>query len=218
MRIFISLTSNNQLVPFNYQQFITGAIHKWLGENIWHNQTSLYSFSLLIGGQQKGNKLLFPQSTGFFFSAFDSKMIKDLIRGIQVDPYINFGLTVNEIQVRETPVFGNKHVFLVQSPVLVKRKIDGREVHFTYDQTETDILLTETLGTKLEKAGLSKDGINVRFDKGYIGAKTKVIYYNNIGNKANICPIIIEGSQEQLEFAWNVGVGNSTGIGFGMLK
>lgn len=218
MRIFISLKSNNQLVPFNYQQFITGAIHKWLGENIWHNHTSLYSFSLLMGGQKKGNKLLFPQSTGFFFSAFDSKMIKDLIRGIQVDPHINFGLTVNEIQVRETPIFGTKHVFNVQSPVLVKRRVDNKEVHYTYQQRETDALLTETLATKLEKAGLSKDGISVRFDKGYVGAKTKVIYYNNIGNKANICPIIIEGSPEQIEFAWKVGAGNSTGIGFGALK
>jgi CRISPR-associated endoribonuclease Cas6 len=218
MRIFISLQSNNQLVPFNYQQFITGAIHKWLGENIWHNHTSLYSFSLLIGGQKKGNKLLFPHSTGFFFSAYDCKMIKALIKGIQADPHINFGLSVNEIQIRETPIFGNKHEFLVQSPVLVKRKIDNREIHYTYDQPETDILLTETLATKLENAGLSKVGINVRFDKEYTGAKTKVIYYNNIGNKANICPVIIEGSKEQIEFAWNVGVGNSTGIGFGFLK
>lgn len=218
MRIFISLTSNNQLVPFNYQQFITGAIHKWLGENIYHNQTSLYSFSLLIGGQKKGNKLLFPQSTGFFFSAFDTKMIKDLIKGIQNDPHINFGLTVNEIQVRETPVFGNRHVFFVQSPVLVKRKVDNNEIHYIYNQPETDMLLTETLSTKLDIAGLSNEGINVRFDKEYAHAKTKVIYYNNIGNRANICPVIIEGSKEQIEFAWNVGVGNSTGIGFGSLK
>jgi CRISPR-associated endoribonuclease Cas6 len=218
MRIFISLKSNNQLVPFNYQQFITGAIHKWLGENIWHNQTSLYSFSLLIGGQKKGNKLHFPKSTGFFFNAHETQMIKNLISGIQVDPQINFGLSVNEIQIRETPVFGNRHVFFVQSPVLVKRKVDNREVHYTYNQPESEILLTETLATKLDKAGLPREGINVQFDKGYAGAKTKVIYYNNIGNRANLCPVIVEGSPEQIEFAWNVGVGNSTGIGFGSLK
>lgn len=218
MRIFISLQTNNQLVPFNYQQFLTGAIHKWLGENIYHNQTSLYSFSLLIGGQKKGNKLQFPQSTGFFFSAYDTKMIKDLIRGIQANPEINFGLTVKEIQVRETPIFGNRQVFLVQSPVLVKRQVDNKEVHYIYNQPETDLLITETLSTKLDKAGLAKEGIKVQFDKNYAWAKTKVIYYNNIGNRANICPVIIEGTPEQIEFAWNVGIGNSTGIGFGSLK
>ncbi len=79
-------------------------------------------------------------------------------------------------------------------------------------------LLTETLKRKLKIAGLPDDKINVSFQSDYSGAKTKIIYYNNIGNKVNICPVIIEGTPEQIAFAWNVGVGNSTSIGFGALK
>jgi CRISPR/Cas system endoribonuclease Cas6 (RAMP superfamily) len=30
--------------------------------------------------------------------------------------------------------------------------------------------------------------------------------------------VIIKGTPEQLAFAWNVGLGNSTGIGFGALN
>ncbi|MGN9307593.1 CRISPR-associated endoribonuclease Cas6 [Enterococcus faecium] len=56
------------------------------------------------------------------------------------------------------------------------------------------------------------------FDRTYYAAKTKLVYYKNIGNKTSICPVIIEGTPEQIAFAWNVGVGNSTGIGFGALK
>ena len=41
---------------------------------------------------------------------------------------------------------------------------------------------------------------------------------NGIKNKASICPVIVKGTSEQIAFAWNVGVGNSTGIGFGALN
>jgi CRISPR/Cas system endoribonuclease Cas6 (RAMP superfamily) len=34
----------------------------------------------------------------------------------------------------------------------------------------------------------------------------------------NWCPIIIKGKPETKLFAWNVGLGNSTGIGFGAIK
>jgi CRISPR-associated endoribonuclease Cas6 len=71
---------------------------------------------------------------------------------------------------------------------------------------------------KLRKAGLSDEDANISFQKDYPGAKTKIIHYNNIGNRVNVCPVVIEGSPEQIAFAWNVGVGNSTGIGFGALK
>jgi CRISPR-associated endoribonuclease Cas6 len=218
MRIFIKILANNSLIPFNYQHLLTGAIHKWWGVNKWHNETSFYSFSSLIGGQKNGDKLLFTGSTGFFFSAHEKRMITDLIKGIQLDPLINFGLTVSEIKICKTPKFRTKEIFFAQSPIFIKRKIENREVHFTYNQPEANQLLTETLISKLKKAGIPHEGVKIEFDKKYNGAKTKLVYYNKIGNKTNICPVIIEGTVEQIEFAWNVGVGNSTGIGFGAIK
>ena len=32
MRIYLQLTPNRETVPFNYQQSLVGAFHKWLGE------------------------------------------------------------------------------------------------------------------------------------------------------------------------------------------
>jgi CRISPR-associated endoribonuclease Cas6 len=62
------------------------------------------------------------------------------------------------------------------------------------------------------------DNLEIRFEKNYSKAKTKLIAYNGIKNKTNWCPVIIKGKPETKFFAWNVGLGNSTGIGFGAIK
>jgi len=218
MRIHITIKSENKFVPFNYQPAITGAIHKWIGINKIHDKTSMYSFSWLKGGRKNGDGLIFENETSFQFSSYNNELIRKIINGIQIDPTINYGLKVSEIIIQQTPAFSNKETFFVSSPVLVKRKENEREIHFTYDKVESDGLLTETMKTKLMRAGLNADNVQVGFDRNYSGAKTKLVYYKQIGNKTNICPIIIHGTPEQIAFAWNVGVGNSTGIGFGSLK
>lgn len=218
MRLHLSLRSERNPVPFNHLPQITGAIHKWIGKNEVHDAVSLYSFSWLRGGRQERAHLKFPQGASFSISAYENNLLKRIIAGIQADPSVNFGLTVEEISIEETPYFSKKTTFLTASPILVKRKVEGREIHYTYQDTEANDLLTETLKTKLRAAGLNEDGVRARFVKDYPGAKTKISYYDKIGNRVNVCPIEIEGSPEQIGFAWNVGMGNSTGIGYGALK
>jgi len=58
----------------------------------------------------------------------------------------------------------------------------------------------------------------VRFDLSYHRAGTKLVTYKNIKNRANWCPVIINGKAETKSFAWEVGLGNSTGVGFGGVK
>jgi CRISPR-associated endoribonuclease Cas6 len=208
----------NKTIDFTYQEILTSAIHKWLGKNQWHNKTSLYSFSNLNGGRIKGNQLHFPKGTGFYFSSYHSEMIKGLIKGISQNPVITPELVVSEIKLCEKPIFKNREVFFTQSPILIKRKIENREIHFTYEDEKSNDYMTETMVNKLKIAGINWEGLKIEFDKSYKNPKTKVILYKKIGNKANVCPVIIEGNPEQIEFAWLVGVGNSTGIGFGSLK
>ena len=217
MRIHLKLTSNIILVPFDHLPVLVGTIHKWLGINELHDSPSLYSFSWLSDGKSGERGLDFPKGTSFFISSFDKTIIKQLVHGIQLDPTINFGLCVREIILQETPNFGSKAYFKVASPVLAKRKLDQGEKHYLYTEIETDTLLTQTLQTKLREAGLSAEGVTVRFDRDYPLARIKKVNYKRIGNKASLCPVIVEGSPEQVAFAWNVGIGNSTGIGFGAL-
>jgi len=219
MRIHLKTNSINEKVPFNYQPKLTGTLHKWLGNNTVHDSLSLYSFSWLKGGTADREGLSFRNGANWFISAHSAEAMKNLITGIKQSPSIAYDLTVTEIVIEEDPLITSRvKQFECASPVLIKRTVDKKTIHYTYDQLESDNFMTETLTNKLKLAGLDFNGVKVSFNRQYKGAKTKVIHYNNIGNKSNICPVIVEGTPEQLSFAWNVGVGNSTGIGFGALN
>jgi CRISPR-associated endoribonuclease Cas6 len=219
MRLHLKTTKSEGTFPFNYQKILTGTLHKWIGKNVEHNDhLSLYSFSWLNGGKALLNGMLFENGAHFFISAHDQDLIKRILKGIRNSPEIAFGLVVNEIIIQEDPLFNREHIFTAASPVFIKRTIDGREKHFSFRDPESSLLLTETLKNKLRKANIDHTGISVQFDLNYGHPKTKIIYYNKIGNKVNFCPLIIKGKSEQIQFAWNVGIGNSTGIGFGAIR
>lgn len=218
MRIHLITTGTKRIIPFNYQPILTGALHKWTGRNVVHDEMSLYSFSWLQGGEPNKNGLAFPEGASYFISSSNDEFIKTLIRGIRADPDIAFDLKVQEIFIQDNPSFKNTEKFHAASPIFIRRHVDGNDIHYSFREKESNKLLTETLKNKLKKAGINNEGIDVSFDDNYPNAKTKIIYYNDIGNKVNICPVIIKGSPKQIAFAWNVGVGNSTGIGFGALK
>ncbi len=219
MRIYLRLSPNRLIVPFDYQVNMVGALHKWLGgRNETHDSLSLYSFSWLQGGHMSdSNGLDFPEGARWFISAHDPSLIKKIISGILDSPEVAFGMQVEEITIRETPVFSSPTRFFLGSPILVKRNMEKDQRYYLYHEEESDSLMTETLQRKLAAASLPTVGVSVRFLRQHPGAKTKLCTYKGIKNKASYCPIIIEGSPEQISFAWDVGIGNSTGIGFGSL-
>jgi CRISPR-associated endoribonuclease Cas6 len=218
MRIILKLSPNKKTLPFDYQKYLVGSFHKWIGENPEHDDVSLYSLSWLQGGERVNGGLDFKYGAEWNISAFDTSLLKRVIKGIQESPEIRFGMEVIEVSIMEEPQFESKQKFYLNSPVFIKRKQGERTHFFLYDDEESDALMTQTLQAKLEKAGLKSLGVSISFDRTYHSPKTKKIDYNGIGCRASMCPVIVEGSPEQIAFAWNVGIGNSTGIGFGALK
>jgi len=218
MRIYLTTTANIEPVPYNYQASLVGALHKWLGANEEHDRISLYSLSWLYNGRGGKSGLSFPEGGGFFISSPSEDFIVRVVKGIQRDPVIRYGMRVREVGLCQTPNFGEQCKFILQSPVLIKRKVN-EEIKFYYpSDNEADLMLTETLRNKMRKLGLKDIPVHVRFDRSYENIKTRLVTYKGIDNKATFCPVIIEGDPAALAFAWDVGVGNSTGIGFGALK
>jgi CRISPR-associated endoribonuclease Cas6 len=218
MRLVLKLSPNKSLVPFNYQKYLVGGFHKWLGENKEHDDVSLYSLSWLQGGKKVNGGLKFENGSEWSISAYDPSLLKRLTQNIQKNPEINFGMGVEDIFIMDNPKFDTKQKFYLNSPIFIKRNQEERIHYYLFDNSESDELMTGTLQTKLKKAGLDSEGVRVCFDRSYHNPKTKMIDYNGIGCKASMCPVIVEGTAVQVGFAWNVGIGNSTGIGFGALK
>jgi CRISPR-associated endoribonuclease Cas6 len=220
MRLHLSLSPNKSIVPYDHLPVLTGALHKWAGQNRAHDEVSLYSFAWLKGGRPatNGKGLKFPDGASWFISCYDEALGKQILGGILADPIINYGLVVQDVAIQDAPVFSQPHLFMVASPVFVKQKReDGTLAHCLYDNPLADEVLTKVLHTKLKKAGLADASATVAFERNYGGAKTHKANYQGIANRVSTCPVMITGQPETLAFAWEVGVGHSTGIGFGAL-
>ncbi|MBO0932065.1 CRISPR-associated endoribonuclease Cas6 [Fibrella aquatilis] len=220
MRLNLSLTPTRQLIPFDYQQRLVGAFHKWLGDNEQHDGLSLYSLSWLSNGRVNKQRtgLRFDHGASWFISSYNTELLLKVVHGIQTDPEIAFGMSVRSLTIQALPDFSSEQRFTVASPVFIKRTINGNVEHILYDHPQANDFLTETLRRKLRAADLPDDGVQVVFDSSYSKAQSKLLTFNGIQNRASMCPVIVSGTSEQVAFAWCVGVGNSTGIGFGALR
>lgn len=220
MRLHLYLSPNERPVPFDYQHYLTGAFHKWLGENDLHDRLSLYSLSWLYEGRARGGAIEFPRGAHWFLSLHDESLAGPLVNGALRDPEVCCGMRVIRVEQQATPHFGVRHTFKVGSPVLAKSKeVDGRVRHYIYSDPEADAALTDTLRHKLDRAGLGEphNTVTVSFDRTYRTPKTKLVRIKDIHNRASVCPVTVEGTPEAVAFAWNVGVGHGTGSGFGSL-
>jgi len=224
MRIHIKTTPSKDTIEYNHLHLLTGTIHKWFGENNFHDSASLYSFSHLIGAISTKEGLNFPNGANFFISCWENDLAKLLIKGIQEDPDMFFGLKAIELVIQENPDLSEKTHFHLGSPVYIQRNLEnGRKKFYYFNDEDSPKLLHDTLLTKMKVAGIPIDEtLKIIFDQSYNRKGTKKIDYKHGEQitqiRANWCPVIIEGKPETKQFAWNVGIGNSTGIGFGAIK
>ncbi|QZT37672.1 CRISPR-associated endoribonuclease Cas6 [Halosquirtibacter xylanolyticus] len=219
MRLNITIRSNQEEVPFDHQHLLSGVVYKWLGESEEHGNLSLYSFSQLNGAKKGRNGLVFPVGTCFSFSAFNRDLLNRLIRGIQKDPSMFYGLVVEEVEILGEPDFSEEYRFYCGSPILVKcSDAENKKHHLRFDDPNASDVMHRILCKKMDQVGYEYSDFKIYFDQMYGGAKTKLIRYKKINNRCNVCPVIIKGDDRVKRFVWNVGVGSSTGIGFGALK
>ena len=219
MRIYLTTTPNTQIVSFNYQQKLVGVMHKWIGAcNKEHNNISLYSFSWLKNGKMCDNGIDFKNGAKWFISFHDDRIIKTIIKSILADPFMFCGMKIYDIAIEDNIDIKERERFLLSSPILNKRKINGNDKYYSFKDNEANQLLKETFITELHHAEIKVDQtFDIYFDSSYEKKKMKMVTYDGIKILANLCPIIIKGNDEIKKFAWNCGIGNSTGIGFGSI-
>jgi CRISPR-associated endoribonuclease Cas6 len=210
-------------IGYDHLPALVGAFHGWVSQsaNAVHDGLSLYSLSWLNGARGARGGLRFPEGARWHLSAHDAALIHSLVGGILRQPDLDCGLRVVDAQFQAPPAFApGTQRFAVASPVFVKgdRPAPDRPVdHILWDDPRADALLTRTFHRKLQQAGLPTAGAAIAFDRTYEKARTKLATYKGIHCRASVCPVLVTGTTEQIQFAWCVGVGNSTGIGFGSL-
>ncbi|MCX6152701.1 MAG: CRISPR-associated endoribonuclease Cas6 [Candidatus Kapabacteria bacterium] len=217
MRLRFRLSKNTSIVPFDYQHHLIGAFHQMLGWNEIHNAISLYSLSWLQGGRIAKTGFNYEQGSEWLVSIWDDEIAKKLISGALSQFELFFGMKIVEIGIQPTPIFSNHQRFVPASPIFIRKYDENKKaIHLLYDNPESDFFLTEAMKKKLKTVGLDYE-IKIEFDRSYPKPKTKLVHINNIASRASMCPVIIEGDPKAVEFSWNVGVGHSTGSGFGAI-
>ncbi|KGN92591.1 CRISPR-associated endoribonuclease Cas6 [Porphyromonas canoris] len=220
MKIKLSISGNNSFVPFVHQPLLVGTIQKWLGDNEWHGNKSPFSFSRLRGGRAvKGMNGMMFESTGSLIIGTPYKEVLDrFVDGISKDPTMFNGLVVQEILVMGDPDLSGCDIFYPVSPILLKQKQpEGGYSHIIFSDKEADKVLTESLQAKLRMGGLEDPSAYAEFIRDSGGAKGMLIDYRGVKNKTSWCPIRIVGKPETKLYIWNIGIGHSTGIGFGCI-
>jgi CRISPR-associated endoribonuclease Cas6 len=194
---------------------MVGVLHKWLGKNELHGTTALYSFSWLLNAKPTETGLNYPAGAKFFISFHDDKYLKQIIQTILNDADMFYGMKVTDVTIEENPDLSARTLFQCASPIFIRRF--GENIHYTFKDELSGTILEEILSYKMELAHLPKDdSLKIKFAPS-MNPRIKLMDYNGIKNKVNQCPVIIEGKPETKLFAWNVGLGNSTGIGFGAI-
>ncbi len=103
--------------------------------------------------------------------------------------------------------------------VLRRVRSDGGRDYLTWEDEAADEVLTRVFRRKLEAAGLGHLAPQafMGFDRSFKSAKTKLVRIKHIDHRGSLCPVIVEGPSEAVQFAWLVGAGELTGCGFGAL-
>lgn len=224
-----SINPNNKAKHVNSQMYGV-----WLKDYPdYHNNFSVHNTSGIIGGRfdELTNRIIFKNGLAEVkISSLDKVFMEALMLGIQKNPFIeteNFKFNIIDIRSENFKASSREHKFFTTSPVFLQSlfAVDGKRIHYTFkDDIElTSSLLTKTLKARIEKLNLAIDttDLKVSFDNSYLGAKVKRISYksgdNTIYLNCNNCPVIIKGSTAAIEAAYYLGIGHSTGAGFGCI-
>lgn len=227
MRMTLHLSPPKQRTDFNYLYFVKGFIHRTCGNDPSHHEQSFYNFGKIRckRGYKPTDSAFAQQGATLDIAFWEPDMPKRFLMGIFKDPNFIWGMRINEIRESPTPVFKDNHLWLPNSPILLRkvRLIEGQyskqhdHVIFKENLELANQLLTEKLCRKAEKLGLANNGIVATFEPGQ-HSKSDLITFKESKLRANQCGVRLIAPPEIQQLVWLTGLGELTGSGFGMMN
>tara|TARA_R100000908_G_scaffold46819_1_gene23000 strand:+ start:4313 stop:4999 length:687 start_codon:yes stop_codon:yes gene_type:complete len=217
MRLKIKLKKTNKELPINNQHIVAGYVHNLLGrDNEYHNSVSNYCISTVIGKlNKKTSSLMFSDNPCFYVTSEDAKFLNKIITQAFSNKHKFYdGFEFEDFEfVHE--LFNNKfNRFNTLTPVLLK---DDNDKEVTIKDKGYDKILVNNTIKKLSnynpKLDLSKFDMEIKhINKKYIPLKNGKAPCN-----ASVIMVDVKANQEVAETLYNIGLGKSTGYGFGTL-
>jgi CRISPR-associated endoribonuclease Cas6 len=218
MRIRINLTYPTAEVPVNNQHYLNGFIFASFGENCErHNAFSDYNITSLQGGKLNKDKktLSFIDSNPYFYISGNDEFIGFAVAAFANSTASFFGMRFNNLDVTED--FNVNEYFdnvVTVSPIIVKNK-DGKKI--TFKDTSWLSCLMDNCKKKLSHIGIDDTTFKIEVINPH-KAKEKCIWVGDIFNVCSNVRLKIYGSKKARIALYNMGLGGSTGSGFGGIK
>ena len=240
MRLKITLKSkkNRLKIPFNYNHIVSAIVYNKiydleLAQKIHSSQSyKFFTFSSLHihKFRQVKDGLLSQNGTiDFLISSPDDYLIKTLVEGFLEDQTVNFigeNLLVQKIELLPVPEFEEKANVNTLSPIIVrtKKEVDGKLKIWDLNPGDGQFYrnLEKNLINKYnEFNGLEENDKKIKISSEMRSVKRKRITIDKGEEKtfhrAFLMDLVLEGDLDLIKFAYDVGLGEKSGLGFGMI-
>jgi len=221
MRIKILLSGTNNQLPINNQDIVNSFIHRALGkDNKYHNQKNDYSISSLQGGKwiPGTNNISFVNGGYITISSLNKEFLDDILLGLYKTPFYQ-DIKVSGLEFIEEQFYSGWNHFATLSPFIIKEQQDNRKYSFlTLNDVNFESKVKDYLLLKLSKINPKLDfsEFDVKIENNP-NHKVKKVLVKNVINRANQCQVSIKCKREVAELIYNIGLGQSTGSGFGTI-
>jgi CRISPR-associated endoribonuclease Cas6 len=218
MRIRINLTYPTADVPVNNQHFMNGFIFESFGKDCdLHDTFSDYNISSLQGGTLKNDKkhIEFKNGNPYFYISGSDSFVNFAIEAFENSTASVFGMRYDSIGIDEDFVVNTYFDSIVTiSPIIVKAK-NGRKITFKDDEWLDR--LTQNCVNKLQHLNIVDPTFKLEVVNPH-KAKEKCVWVGDIFNVCSNVRLKVFGRPGTRKALYNLGLGGSTGSGFGSIK
>jgi len=216
---------SKEVVPIDYWDKVLSFLHgEILGKNNeYHDSISQYSISPLFNSRTVENGLLFDRGAIWLVRTPSIKVFKDFyLRGKNaITKELGYGLVLKSVDFSVKEFSNITELSVGTSPIyLGQNKNSSNPDHITYKHGNDicSTLLKQTLLTKASMLGyeLNPDSIDIEFDLA-LPIKTKMVKISNVANIATQGSVKIVGNSDAIGLCYGLGLGVSTGCGFGFI-
>jgi CRISPR-associated endoribonuclease Cas6 len=216
----ITLNFGPTVVPFSEptQNYVNGLIHTILGkDNHYHDKFSNYSVSFLRGGKLTSEGLIYPDGGKLYISSPDETFIETFLINLIHSKNVKVrDMALTSYDISDISVNAKYDIIETLSPILLKE--NGKRITFK-DSSFLSVLERQCVA-KLTKNGLTSTDL-----KGFIikpfhfeKARVQLPKIKNVVNPSSQVMLVIEGTVKARKMLYEMGLGNSTGCGFGAVK
>ena len=223
MRVKIKFKGVNDNVPFSTQAAVNSYIHECIGRNnAFHDRASDYSVTSLQGGgvNEKRNGLHFNDDAYIIVSSQNAEFIGKLLMGVMTHRQFDYGMSLLDVEHISEEMHEGWNHFTTITPILLKkgRTQSGPEHYWNVNEEGYAEQLKQHLVNKLTKIDPSLDLKRLELlvpNRPF--NKVKRVMVKNVPNFASNCWVSIKCSKKVATMIYHLGLGQSTGSGFGTI-